>query len=71
MRKKKHEVEMETVNGTWKITLFPHKKRTQLFARFIRGWSEFARRNKFKTGDTVVFDMIQRGNYPKLIVHKQ
>ena len=70
MRKKKHEVELETVNGAWTVTLLPHKKRGLVFARFSRGWSEFARRNKFKTGDTVVFDMIQRGNCPKLIVHK-
>ncbi|KAK4268123.1 hypothetical protein QN277_024822 [Acacia crassicarpa] len=71
MRRKKHEVEMETVKGVWKVTSLPHLKRGQMFARFSRGWSGFARRNRFQAGETLLFRMIQRGDRPKFIVSKE
>ncbi|KAK4268122.1 hypothetical protein QN277_024821 [Acacia crassicarpa] len=71
MRKKKQEVDMETGKGVWKVTSLPHLKRGQMFARFSRGWSEFARKNRFQVGETLLFRMIQRDHHPKFIVSKE
>ncbi|KAI9111165.1 hypothetical protein K1719_017776 [Acacia pycnantha] len=71
MRRMKQEVEMETEKGVWKVTSLPHLKRGQMFARFSRGWSEFARKNWFQVGETLLFRMIQRGHRPKFIVSKE
>ncbi|KAI9111255.1 hypothetical protein K1719_017866 [Acacia pycnantha] len=71
LRMVKQEVEMETVKGVWKVTSLPHLKRSQMFARFSRGWSEFARKNRFQAGETLLFRMIQRGHHPKFIVSKE
>lgn len=72
MRKKKQEVEMETVNGVWKVTSLPFVKRNRIFARFSKGWSDFVRKNEFnKVGQTLVFKMIRRGECPKFMVQKQ
>ncbi|KAI9111209.1 hypothetical protein K1719_017820 [Acacia pycnantha] len=71
MRRMKQEVEMETVKGVWKVTSLPHLKRGQMFARFSTGWSEFAQKNWFQVGETLLFRMIQRGHRPKFIVSKE
>lgn len=62
---------METEKGTWTVTSLPHKKRNRMFARFSRGWSEFARRNHFQAGETLLFEMVKRGKCPKFKVQKQ
>ncbi|KAK4271050.1 hypothetical protein QN277_019799 [Acacia crassicarpa] len=71
MRKEKHEVEMETVEGVWKVASLPHLKRSRMFARFTRGWSEFARQNRLQAGETLRFRMIRRGHCPKFTVSKE
>ncbi|XP_054782921.1 B3 domain-containing protein REM6-like isoform X1 [Prosopis cineraria] len=52
MKNKRQEVEIEIVEGVWTVTLIPHKKRARTFARFSEGWSNFAKANHFKTGET-------------------
>ncbi|KAI9111138.1 hypothetical protein K1719_017749 [Acacia pycnantha] len=69
LEKKRQEVEIETVKGVWKVTLLPHKKGTRTFARFSKGWSQFARNNHFKTGQTLLFKMVRTGHRPKFVVH--
>lgn len=71
MKNKRQEVEIETIDGVWKVTLLPHMKRTRTFARFSKGWSEFAKANHFKTGETLIFKMVGRGECPKFIVDRQ
>ncbi|KAI9111229.1 hypothetical protein K1719_017840 [Acacia pycnantha] len=69
LEKKRQEVEIETVKGVWKVTLLPHKKGTRTFARFSKGWSQFARNNHFKTGQALLFKMVRTGHCPKFVVH--
>ncbi|KAI9111211.1 hypothetical protein K1719_017822 [Acacia pycnantha] len=71
MKNKRQEVEMETVEGVWTVRLLPHMKRTRTFARLSKGWSEFAKANRFKTGETLVFELTRKGDCPKFVVNRQ
>ncbi|XP_054782963.1 B3 domain-containing transcription factor VRN1-like [Prosopis cineraria] len=71
IRKEMQEVEIETVRGVWTVTLLPFKKRTRTFARFSKGWSQFAKKNHLKEGQTLIFKMIRGGHCPKFIVYRQ
>ncbi|KAI9111214.1 hypothetical protein K1719_017825 [Acacia pycnantha] len=55
MRNEKHEVELETGKGAWKVTLLTHKKRRSTFARFTRGWTAFAQSHRLKLQNFSVF----------------
>ncbi|KAK4268127.1 hypothetical protein QN277_024825 [Acacia crassicarpa] len=71
MKNKRQEVEMETVEGVWTVSLLPHMKRTRTFARLSKGWSEFAKANHFKTGETLVFELTRKGDCPKFVINRQ
>ncbi|KAK4268124.1 hypothetical protein QN277_024823 [Acacia crassicarpa] len=71
MKNKRQEVEIETGEGEWTVTLLTQKKRTRTFARLSKGWSDFAKANHLKPGETLVFQMIRKGDRPRFIVHRQ
>ncbi|KAI9071467.1 hypothetical protein K1719_046568 [Acacia pycnantha] len=71
MKNKRQEVEIETGEGEWTVTLLTQKKRTRTFARLSKGWSDFAKANRLKPGETLFFQMVQKGDRPKFIVHRQ
>ncbi|KAF7825910.1 putative B3 domain-containing protein [Senna tora] len=72
MENKKQRAEIETVNGSWSVTVLPHMKRTCTFARISAGWSDCVRGNEFKAGDILLFKLIHRSNSscPKFLVRK-
>ncbi|KAF7825911.1 putative B3 domain-containing protein [Senna tora] len=72
MANKKQKAKIETVEGSWTVTVVPHMKRTCTFARISAGWTDCVRGNQFKTGDTLLFELINgsNSNCPKFRVRK-
>lgn len=70
MRKERQKIEIETSKGSWTVTLVPSKRRNGAYGRFSAGWTDCARDNQFKMGETLLFQMVWTNNCPKFIVHR-